>query len=165
VAQNRRLQMMRKAGLMIAFCCILFWGAWYSGISRISPNPPAPNFAVEIGLVAPPPSSSFREVFPEGWFLREVQGWPGATFHRIDADNEVCAAHALQRPAILYKATLKARITAFRMSRFIEPSVFQPGLPQPPVTESLTPEMEKDCGNAYDLIVLPFSILERARFN
>ena len=149
---------------MVTICSILFLGGWYTGIPKISSSPPAPNFAIRVGLVTTPPSSSHLELHSEEWFLRGVERWPAATFHQIDDKNGACAAHAEEGPMILYKTTVKAHITGFRMVNFIQPDSFHPGWPQTPVLRRLSAEFEKDCGNAYDLVIFPFGVLSRASF-
>jgi hypothetical protein len=62
---------------------------------------------------------------------------------------------------IFYKATIKARITGFRMAHIIGKDLLGGPIP---VLQRLTPELERDCGNAYDLIVLPGKGPQRATF-
>jgi hypothetical protein len=161
----RRIQPVRRALLTIAIASILFFVGQYLGIPVVGASPSVPTFNVQIGLVTPLPSSDSPQIYPREWLLRRVKTWPGANIHPIDDKSGACAAHAEEDPIIVYKPAMRAHITGFRMVHFLQPGSLQPGFPKSPVLRNLTPELEKDCGNAYDLIIFPFSVLSRARLD
>jgi hypothetical protein len=158
---------MRKAVLLSLVGSILLLLSWYFGIPAISQSPPGPNFAVLVGVVKFPESISFPQPRPEEWLLRAVGRWPEADIHLIEDKNGACAAHIAEEPQIVYRPTLRAHITGFRMFTFLNRASFNPGSfdvgwPHFPVLQRLTLALEKDCGDTYDLIVFPFGVLERA---
>lgn len=153
-----------KAIFLIAFVVIVFFGGRYTGIWKMSDAPPAPNFPVEIGVVNLPSSNLVQSTLPQEWMLRALGRWPEAKFHQIGDKDGACLAHAQEGPTIAYKDSWRAHLTAFRMVQFIQPAALQPGLPVGPVALRSTPELEKDCGSAYDLIVFPFGVSKRATF-
>jgi hypothetical protein len=155
---------MKKALAVLALAPVFYSFFWLMPLNlrtnaSYSDNPPpGPNFTVQVAVLSPSEAggASLSPVLLDG-----VNSWPKASVHEIVDRNNVCAAHFQDEPTILYRPSLKAHITGFRMTHVLGRR-WNVGLA--PGLEPLTPEIERDCPGSYDLLVLP-DVLHRAVFN
>ena len=158
-----------KAAALMAFLAVLFLGDWL-GLYRLDMllstsstlgfhTPPRPNFAVEAGFLRLPDVPGTLD--SRARLASAVDSWPNAAVHSIDDPGHACQAHLQEDDAaIYYKTTARARVTAFRMAHH-----WSVALGRAPVRLPLTAELERDCGRAYDLVILPLApFVDSVRF-